>query len=320
LNAKNTIFDTPTKKQQLIMAKKIFYVVTFMVVAATSLFAQDNVGVGTLNPHPSSVLDLSSNNKGVLIPRVTTVQRLAIATPAQGLLVYDTNFNQFWYFDGTQWVAAIGPQGPAGPQGVAGAAGTPGPQGPAGNDGAPGATGVPGAVGPQGPAGPQGVQGPAGVAGAPGAPGAPGATGPQGPAGVGRKFFVCGTNAATTTSPTFSQIPQMTLTFTPSGSTVLINFSASGTYTGDLFTAMWAEFRINVNGVQVATSNAHVGEGDFTDGYFNGWDHTLSIPVTVTAGLSTTVTVDWLFQRQTNQVLNNTPTIQGHHRCLTILD
>lgn len=314
LNAKNTIFDTPTKKQQLIMAKKIFYVVTFMVVAATSLFAQDNVGVGTLNPHPSSVLDLSSNNKGVLIPRVTTVQRLAIATPAQGLLVYDTNFNQFWYFDGTQWVAAIGPQGPqgpAGPQGVAGAAGAPGPQGPAGNDGAPGA------VGPQGPAGAIGPQGPAGATGA---TGATGPAGPQGPAGTANKYFVRGTTSATTTSATFSQIPQMSLTFTPASSTILINFSASGTYTGTVFAAMWAEFRINVNGVQVATSNTIVGEGDDFDGFFNGWDHAVSIPVSVTPGVSTSVTVDWLFRRQTTQTLVNDPTIQAHHRCLTILD
>ncbi len=241
LNAKNTIFDTPTKKQQLIMAKKIFYVVTFVLVATTSLFAQDNVGVGTLNPHPSSVLDLSSNNKGVLIPRVTTTQRLAIATPAQGLLVYDTNFNQFWYFDGTQWVAAIGPQGPAGPQGVAGAPGTPGPQGPAGNDGAPGAAGAPGAVGPQGPAGPQGVQGPAGVAGAPGpagtpgATGATGATGPQGPAGssgIIQRFHSYSTSSRTNvTSTTLVVQPGLTQTFTVTGTTTVLVLASIGAIT-----------------------------------------------------------------------------------------
>jgi hypothetical protein len=64
-----------------------------------------------------------------------STQRNAIVNPARGLLVYDTDYDNFWFFDGTRWVMAIGPQGPAGPQGPQGIAG---PQGLPGNDGAPG--------------------------------------------------------------------------------------------------------------------------------------------------------------------------------------
>jgi hypothetical protein len=52
----------------------------------------------------SSILDISSTTLGLLIPRMTTGNRNAIATPATGLLVYDTSLNLFYYYNGTAWV------------------------------------------------------------------------------------------------------------------------------------------------------------------------------------------------------------------------
>lgn len=54
-------------------------------------------------PHSSAMLDLKSVMGGVLIPRMTTAERTGIASPATGLLVFDTNTNTFWYYNGTQW-------------------------------------------------------------------------------------------------------------------------------------------------------------------------------------------------------------------------
>jgi hypothetical protein len=51
----------------------------------------------------SSILDIKSSSKGILVPRMTTVQRNAIASPANGLLVYDTNSNSFWFYNGSTW-------------------------------------------------------------------------------------------------------------------------------------------------------------------------------------------------------------------------
>lgn len=51
----------------------------------------------------SAILDVKSSTKGLLIPRLSTTQRTAIASPATGLLVFDTDFNAFWFFDGTAW-------------------------------------------------------------------------------------------------------------------------------------------------------------------------------------------------------------------------
>ncbi len=49
----------------------------------------------------SSMLDISSSTAGILIPRMLTAQKNAIASPANGLLVYDTETDSFWYYDGT---------------------------------------------------------------------------------------------------------------------------------------------------------------------------------------------------------------------------
>ncbi|GAB4259726.1 MAG: hypothetical protein Kow0079_16750 [Vicingaceae bacterium] len=60
-------------------------------------------------PNTNAILDVdvSTNNKGVLIPRLTTAQRTGIAglgAADEGLTVYDTNTNSYWLWDGTQWV------------------------------------------------------------------------------------------------------------------------------------------------------------------------------------------------------------------------
>jgi hypothetical protein len=70
-----------------------------------TLFAQ--VGIGTNTPDNSAMLEVQSTTKGVLLPRMTTVQRNAIATPANGLQVYDTNTNSIWYYNGSFWVNTL---------------------------------------------------------------------------------------------------------------------------------------------------------------------------------------------------------------------
>lgn len=62
-----------------------------------SAFSQ--VGFNNPNPAPSSIVDLTANDKGLLIPRMTTSQRLAITGPANGLLVFDQTLKTFCYYD-----------------------------------------------------------------------------------------------------------------------------------------------------------------------------------------------------------------------------
>jgi lysophospholipase L1-like esterase len=54
----------------------------------------------------SALLDVASTTKGFLPPRMTTTQKNAISSPAEGLCVYDTDLHKLYVFDGTTWQAA----------------------------------------------------------------------------------------------------------------------------------------------------------------------------------------------------------------------
>lgn len=64
-----------------------------------SLTSMAQVGIGTVTPDASSVLDVSSTTQGMLAPRMTTVQRMAISSPANGLMVYDTDTKSLHHYD-----------------------------------------------------------------------------------------------------------------------------------------------------------------------------------------------------------------------------
>ena len=78
-----------------------------MVLLSPTAKAQ-NVGIGTSTPHASSILELNANNRGFLPPRLTTVQRNAIASPAEGLVIYNLTVHCLEYFDGTAWQTLCG--------------------------------------------------------------------------------------------------------------------------------------------------------------------------------------------------------------------
>jgi ABC-type uncharacterized transport system ATPase subunit len=67
-----------------------------------------NVGIGTSSPMVSSLLELSSTSKGFSPPRMTLAQRNAIASPTQGLIVFNTTDNTLDYYNGSAWLALNG--------------------------------------------------------------------------------------------------------------------------------------------------------------------------------------------------------------------
>jgi hypothetical protein len=234
------------------MKRNALFLAITLSLSGYSTFAQNNVGIGTNTPNPNAVLEMQSTNQGVLVPRMTTLQRNAIAAPSEGLMVYDIDVNCFFFYESTSaaWqnlcsAGATGPQGPAGPAGATGATGPAGPQG---------------ATGPQGAAGPAGPQGPAGTNGVDGAAGAPGATGPQGPSGIINKYHVYGTAgrlAVTSTTPTVQP-----------GMTQVVNLAATSSV------MIWA----TIGGRTTATGNANHAVVDmvvYVDGTFlpnGGWN------------------------------------------------
>ncbi|MEP7322523.1 MAG: tail fiber domain-containing protein [Saprospiraceae bacterium] len=95
------------------------FVVSIYFIAATVIdINAQSVAINTDGSvaDPSAILDVKSNTKGVLIPRMTGAQRNGIQNPAEGLLVYDTGSSSFWYRKAAGWIeltnGSISGQGP----------------------------------------------------------------------------------------------------------------------------------------------------------------------------------------------------------------
>lgn len=89
--------------------KKNYILLSALLLSALTAMQAQNVainGTGAL-PAASAMLDISSTTMGILIPRMSTAQRTAIAAPATGLKVYDTTTGSFWYYDGAVWVEIL---------------------------------------------------------------------------------------------------------------------------------------------------------------------------------------------------------------------
>lgn len=161
------------------MQKLLLLLVFLMYLCVVN--AQNNVGIGTAAPNASSLLELQATDKGLLTPRVSSAQRLAIATPADGLLVYDTDVDCFFFYKSNAWqnlcacfcTVTNGDTGPTGPTGA----------GATGATGASGINGATGATGPSGANGATGATGDTGATGNTGASGSNGVTGATGPVG-----------------------------------------------------------------------------------------------------------------------------------------
>lgn len=63
-----------------------------------------NIGSTPIATYPSAILTATSTTKGFLPPRLTTTQRDAIASPVEGLMIYDVTTHKVAYYNGTIWV------------------------------------------------------------------------------------------------------------------------------------------------------------------------------------------------------------------------
>ena len=81
-----------------------FLLLIVSITISTIVTAQVGIGVNYANVEPSAQLEVSSTSKGFLVPRMTSSQRVAIANPASGLLVYQTDAPiGFYYFSQGKW-------------------------------------------------------------------------------------------------------------------------------------------------------------------------------------------------------------------------
>jgi hypothetical protein len=119
MNATKLIYRNIVEKPRKEIRRNLY-----IAVIATALMAQfttgfsQNVGISSTGatPHTSAGLDINFPNKGLLIPRVNLLSNtdaVTITTPANSLLVYNTNASMtsgsigYWYWDGAKWVKLL---------------------------------------------------------------------------------------------------------------------------------------------------------------------------------------------------------------------
>lgn len=72
----------------LILTFNLFFVIN----------AQIGINDSGSNPHSSAILDINSNNKGLLVPRMNQIEIELISNPANGLIVFNTTNNKFYAY------------------------------------------------------------------------------------------------------------------------------------------------------------------------------------------------------------------------------
>lgn len=86
---------------------RLSILILFLLTSFIGFGQNSNVGINTLTPEESAILDITSGDKGVLLPRLTSAQRMAIVSPANSLIVFDTDLNEIFMYDEsiTDWRA-----------------------------------------------------------------------------------------------------------------------------------------------------------------------------------------------------------------------
>jgi hypothetical protein len=87
------------------MKNRFLTLIALMLIAG--ILSSQNIVItddDAYTANSSAMLDVKSLTKGMLVPRMTSAQRAAIVTPATGLLVFDTNINGFYYYNGSAWI------------------------------------------------------------------------------------------------------------------------------------------------------------------------------------------------------------------------
>jgi len=94
-------------KQKQNRPGQVWMAIIAMLLLNSTAYSQNGVAINTTNApsHSSAILDVSSTSKGALMPRMTAANRAAIASPAAGLTVYQTDGTAgYYYYTGAAWI------------------------------------------------------------------------------------------------------------------------------------------------------------------------------------------------------------------------
>jgi hypothetical protein len=91
--------------------KSLSLLLFIFLTSFSKISAQIAINETNTPPNPTSMLDINSTTKGLLIPRMTAAQKAAINPVPVGLMVYDVTLNNFSYFNGSVWIDVSGASG-----------------------------------------------------------------------------------------------------------------------------------------------------------------------------------------------------------------
>lgn len=83
--------------------KNILVFLLFFLFTAKLVLSQVGINTGNNPPHPATMLEVQSTSKGLLLPRMTAPEMSMISSPANGLVVYNTDVKSLYWFDGALW-------------------------------------------------------------------------------------------------------------------------------------------------------------------------------------------------------------------------
>ena len=92
------------------MHKKLLKITILLFIVSANFVQAQNVGINETGatPNGSAMLDVSATSKGMLIPRLSRAQKFLIPTPANGLMIYQTDDTAgFWYYEQSKWVPVM---------------------------------------------------------------------------------------------------------------------------------------------------------------------------------------------------------------------
>ena len=77
-------------------------IIALQIMLLTISANAQNVGIGTDTPNGNAILDVSSTNKGLLLPRLADTNAINGAKPA-GLMIFSNADNQIYFYNGSFW-------------------------------------------------------------------------------------------------------------------------------------------------------------------------------------------------------------------------
>jgi hypothetical protein len=89
--------------QKHVAMKKIYAILALMLAAIGNGNAQVSINNDGTTPHPSAMLEIKSFNKGLLVPRSSSISISGIPSARNGLIAYDTTNERFRVRAGNSW-------------------------------------------------------------------------------------------------------------------------------------------------------------------------------------------------------------------------